>query len=155
MQLEESSRLQKIYIALLLWLYVVTFRDVFRPYETAELLQMKSMYNLWNLELFSNLPGEKNEELKLFVGNSWRTLNPLSALMVVRCWTRAYYAIICRGPRGISRRLEPLKGIYCFFPLSVSGGLASQVPNLGKVYRGYYTGYFLVAKTILTRCTRS
>lgn len=61
--------------------------------------------------------------------------NSFSMLMVVRCWTRAYCAIIiCRGPCGILRRSEPLKGTYgCFF-LGGSGGQVSWVLNLGKVY---------------------
>ena len=80
-----------------------------------------------------NWPSPSRWGSNIICGNRWRILNPLNTLMVVRCQTRAYYAIICRGTRGILRRSEPLKGIYSCFPLGGPDGLASRVPNLGKV----------------------
>ena len=37
-------------------------------------------------------------------------------------------------PRGISRRLEALGGIYGCFPSVDFSGLSAQVPNLGEGY---------------------
>ena len=80
------------------------------------------------------------EEVILFVENRWRILNPLNTLMVARCCPMlACYAIICRGPCGILRQLEPLKGIYsCFLSVGWVWRPSEPSPQLWKSVLIFY-----------------